>query len=319
MTEAVWVALAVLAVPIVLVLATAGCGTVLAPAADDVATPAPETPPQGTGPGSATKKPDPRIEASAGLAIEVELKRSYASTVLDTVGLVGYWRLGEAQAELLKPQPLAQNLSNTPNLNGRYMSPGAVELEVKGALAKGDDGAARFDGGYVEVPFQPVLQLDEVALELWLKIDAPDTPLRTVVGYFETPPFNDTLLTRGFRLRARTVLESGASVLLVQGMFGGMSTALEVKHPTAAGWHYVVLTYNMTLGQEKAELYVDDQMAIANGKCTLKLAGQQPLRFAVTTGLNLTTFNGSLDEVALYGQYMPKATVDDHRAIALSA
>jgi len=320
MTEAVWVALAVLAIPVVLIIATAGCGSLL-PADAEVEEGAPENPPPATVP-TPKKKPDPRRGASGGLPTGVELKATYASTVLDTVGLIGYWRLGEEQAELLQQQPQAKNITDTANLNGNYANTGGIQLDVTGALSKGDDGAARFNGGYVEVPFQPVLQMDEVTLELWVKIDAAATDWRVVMGCYETQPFNDAVVVRGYRLRARTVATAGgASALRVQGMFGGMSTALEVEVPSGqpAGWHHVVLTYNRTMGQEKAELYVDTKMApTANGKCELRLTNPQPLRFASALGFFAATYNGSLDEVALYGQYMGMGTVAQHFDMATS-
>jgi hypothetical protein len=319
MTVAVWVALAVVTIPVVLLVATAGCGSFL-PAADDEVEPS-ENPPPATVPAK-PKEPDPRRGVAGGLPTEVELKPTYASTVLGTVGLVGYWRLGEEQAELLKQQPQAKNSTDTANLNGNYANKAGIQLEVTGALSKGDDGAARFNGGYVEVPFQPVLQMDEVTLELWLKLDAPVTDWRVVAGYYETQPFNDAVVVRGFRLRARTVTPTGgASALQVQGMFGGMSTALEAEVPSGQPprWHHVVLTYNNTIGQERAELYVDTKLAPpANGKCQLKLAAPQPLRFAAALGAFAPTFNGSLDEVAFYGQHMGGGTVVQHFDMATS-
>ena len=66
---------------------------------------------------------------------------------------------------------------------------------------------------------------------------------------------------------------------------------------------------------EKSELSVDKQIKSAPGKCALVLTSPQPLRFAANIPGFIqptTTYIGSLDEVALYGQYMDTNTVNTH-------
>jgi hypothetical protein len=286
MTPAMWVTLALLAVPVVLLLATTGCGlsTVgAAPQPQDGEPPPPEQP-------------------------------TYEETVLNTAGLLGYWRLGETSVD----QP-AVNSKDQGLFDGNYVDPG-ITLQKEGALhPKDTNTAALFDGttGHVHVPL--IGGLTEVTVELWMK---PPTNVAewggVLVGCYEPVSGQDTIIATGYRLRVQT---SGSGQIEVEANLGEMDSPLvaPVVDGATPAWHHVVLTYSKEQGQERAELYVD-------GNPSPPLEGQfnvnclQPLRFGggnpVAIGQLADPYAGLLDEVALYMNYLDLAEVDKHYTAA---
>lgn len=312
MTEAVWLALAVLAIPLVLLLATTGCGSFIGAPEEAI-----ELPPK---PPSQKLPPEPRTRAGEDFATEAgytPAPPTYSETVVNTPGLIAYWRLDETQSMLSSPGTAkAVNSFAKGVLDGTYVTTNGIALEVKGALEPKDvNTAARFSGGYVEVPWQSAVNPDEVTLELWIKVDAA-SDWRVLMGCHQ-PDIVDTRVLRGYRLRSRAVTSASGLSIQVQGTFGGMATPLEVEVPAGqpTKWHHIVLTYSKMLGMEKSELSVDKQIKSAPGKCELVLTSPQPLRFAANIPgffQPITTYIGSLDEVALYGLYMDPGVVGMH-------
>ena len=189
MTQAIWVILGVLAVPVVLLLATIGC------ALDTRGIPT----------------------ESVGKTSPGEELPTYEQTVLDTQSLIGYWRVGEKNAVLTTQEPKAVNSFWPGNLDGVYVNPDGITLEQPGALPNDPDTAALFagtpTGGFVDVPSMPNGDLTpltggEVTVELWAKL--PDLPnpvpdWALLVGCYEPPVSSDDTIAKGYRLRVRTV------------------------------------------------------------------------------------------------------------------
>jgi Concanavalin A-like lectin/glucanases superfamily len=299
MTEALWVTLALLAVPVVLLLATTGCfvdatGTGGPP--DDEEVPPPDEPPPDDPPPDDPPPDDPPL--------------SYEETVLMTEGLLGYWRLGE-----MIDAPEAVNSFAPGILNGAYVYPG-ITLELQGALVPNDlDTAALFEGttGIVEVDMQP-LTGGEVTVELWMKLveEVPDWGV--LVGCYEPVLFGpEEIIATGYRLRART---TGPGQIEVEANIGGMMNPLvaQVAEGTTPVWHHVVLTYLNMTGQERAELYVDGEVSTLDG--TFNVQTPAPLRFGGghpgTFGQLAFPYAGLLDDVALYLSYLPQAEIEGH-------
>jgi hypothetical protein len=305
MTPALWVILGVLAVPVVLLLATTGCTNEYG----DITTLPPEEP-----------------------------QPTYEQTVLDTASLVGYWRLGEKNAVLTTPEPKAENTFWPENLDGDYVNPAGITLEEEGALENDPDTAALFAGGYVDVPSVPNGDLTpltggEVTVELWAKL--PDLPnpvpdWALLVGCYEPSVSSDGTIAKGYRLRVRTV--SDPDQIEIEANIGGMPAPLigqvpiDVDAPT--DWHHVVLTCLKASDQQpaKAELYIDVKLfgpLVAGTTEIFDVATTQSLRFAggypVMIGEVTDPYPGWLDEVALYLNYLDPAEVNKHYNAAPNA
>jgi hypothetical protein len=290
MTQAIWVILSLLAMPVVLLLATTGCTNEY---------------------GDFEQTP-----------VEPEKPLPYSDTVLETASLVGYWRLGENKAELTMPGPKAENAFWFGNLDGDYvtLTPAGITLEWEGALENDPNTAAQFAGGFVDVPPQPDGDLTpltggEVTVELWAKL--PDLPnpvpdWALLVGCYEPPDSSDTIV-KGYRLRVRTVSDQNA-MIEIEANIGGMPAAFTQQVPLDTGWHHVVLTYPNSLGH--AELYVDGQASKSPTPGPFDLVTTQSLRFAGGYSVNIGTasdpYPGWLDEVALYLKHLDPAEVNEH-------
>ncbi len=281
MTQAIWVIVGVLAVPVVLLLATTGCAQIV-----DIEDWRPQGPPE---------PPPP----------------TYADTVSNALGLLGYWRLGE-----LDGAAVAKN-SAPPGgtLDGNYVDPG-ITLGVEGAL-QDTDTAAFFAGttGYVEVPDMPPVSGGEVTVELWMMLPPTGLPdWGVLVGCYEPNFLDETLIATGYRLRVRT---SDPGQFEIEANVGGMAGPIVVKVDEATpAWHYVVLTYSDALAQ--AELYIDDKdPSPLPGSFFVEVTtpAWQSLRFAAGQGFAEAVpypYAGYLDEVALYETRLPEAEVDNH-------
>ena len=281
MTQAIWVIVVVLAVPLVLLLATTGCAQIV-----DIEDWRPQGP---------SEPPPP----------------TYVETVSNAVGLLGYWRLGE-------PDGAAVAKNSAPpggTLDGNYVYPG-ITLGVEGAL-QDTDTAALLAGttGYVEVPDMPPLSGGEVTVELWMMLPPTGSPdWGVLVGCYEPNLSDETIIATGYRLRVRT---SEAGQFEIEANVGGMAGPLKVKVDDATpAWHYVVLTYGDALAQ--AELYIDDKdPSTLTGTFFVEVTtpSWQALRFAAGIGFPGAVpypYTGYLDEVALYQIRLTEAEVDSH-------
>jgi hypothetical protein len=315
MTPATWAVLALLAVPVVLLLATAGCvgsgtstGTPPTIPVEQIPPVTPVTPPK-----KPTAPPTP--------------PPTYEQTVLNTMGLKGYWRLGEMSGATTADNRLTKGV-----LYGRYF--GGITLQLKGALEPKDpDTAAQFLGtnGFVEVDNMPTMFANEVTVELWAKLPTAAANWGVLVGCYQRnplTPLSDTVF-KGYRLRIRW--PSGSGNLEIEATVGGMSSPLVTRVPVGKtptdptpAWHYVALTYLNLTGQEKMELYVDGKPeGKATGVFTVKVdtppaQPAPPLRFGAWKdpfGVVIDPYSGLLDEVAVYSQYLdlaPNGVLDQH-------
>jgi Concanavalin A-like lectin/glucanases superfamily len=316
MTQAIWVILGVLAVPVVLLLATTGCAQVAGiedwrPEEQKPSEPVVPPPDGGDGDGD-------------GPPIVVEPPPpTYEQTVNNEMSLLGYWRLGETNGAAK-----AVNHYKKEFLDGDYVN--GITLEQDGALLPNDkDTAALFagtlTGGYVDVPptmpMTPIVDGGEVTVELWAML--PDTvpDWRLLVGCYEALPFPqpDTTIAKGYRLRVRTVSDPNA-MIEIEANIGGMPSPLTAQIPIDAEWHHVVLTYLNAPDPDPriAELYIDGQLKAALTTTTgiFDLVTTQSLRFgagySVVEPVVTYPYPGLLDEVALYLNYLPQAEVEKH-------
>ena len=314
MTTLPFVLLALAAIPVVLMLTTAGCG--LGP----LGTPVTDAPPAQQNPGQPVPG-SPVLTPTPGTPLA---PAPYSDLVLGSNGLIGYWRLGEPNAILAAPNPKAVN-SYTPNaLDGNYVSTlgttpqQTIALQHDGALLPRDaDKATSFAGagGYVDVPYSPLLSPAlSLTVELWMQMGTASTDWRVLVGCYEPQPFIDTTIVGGYLVRARTdVKADGSAAIQVEALLGGMAAALNREIPIAKpSWHQIALVYDAAV--KEAQLFIDGAGPVdkSQGSYNISAGTGRSLRFAADQRLLVSTYHGLLDEIALYGDNLTAGSLHDH-------
>ena len=319
MTTLPFVLLALAAIPVVLMLTTAGCG--LGPLGTPVtdAPPAQQNPGQPV-PGSSVLTPTPGTPLAPA---------PYSDLVLGSNGLIGYWRLGEPNAILAAPNPKAVN-SYTPNaLDGNYVSTlgttpqQTIALQHDGALLPRDaDKATSFAGagGYVDVPYSPLLSPAlSLTVELWMQMGTASTDWRVLVGCYEPQPFIDTTIVGGYLVRARTDVKADGSAAIQVG--GTRSRHFSAGWPprstgrsrspsrrgTRSHWSTTPLRRRRSCSSTGRDPSTNLRAATTSqpepaGHC----------RFAADQRLLVSTYHGLLDEIALYGDNLTAGSLHDH-------
>ncbi|WP_433297556.1 polymorphic toxin-type HINT domain-containing protein [Actinoplanes sp. CA-030573] len=236
----------------------------------------------------------------------------YRSSVLDSAP-DSYWRLGEKAGADAAASEMLNNLGKDAGVLKN------VTLEQAGALPGTDDTAALFNGttSVAELPKGVVKRSRDTAVELWVKV----TPSQTggpLVGYQDTAV--DTTPTVGVPL-----LYVGSD----GHVYGQFKTTAAAPAPIDGivdvrngAWHHVVLS----VSADTQTLYVD---GVPRGT---KLASAGTVDHSTLTynqvGAGWATtptawknwgstsakryFNGSLDEVAVYGHALSDQAVKSH-------
>ena len=221
----------------------------------------------------------------------------YSDAVLATPGLGYYWRLGDT--------PPSTALTNTfGGINGLYVD--GPTLGVAGALASDPNTAVQFDGvnDYATTP--PTI-FDNVSIEFWFK---------STQGVGTSVLWNDGagMITTdinpakdfGISLRSDGYLVAGV------GTNGSADSVLSSNGGYNNGnWHYVVFTRVKSGGA--MQLYVD-AVLVASASSTSGNPGNGAIPFAFGRIQNPPGhyFAGTLDEVAVYSQVLPQATITSH-------
>ncbi|HLL66090.1 MAG TPA: RHS repeat-associated core domain-containing protein [Micromonosporaceae bacterium] len=225
-----------------------------------------------------------------------------------------YWRFGEKSGTTTAASEVAVNLGQDA---GKYT---AVTLGAPGALADADNTAATFNGtsSVVELPNGTLKKSRDAAVEMWFKVPATSTggPL---LGY------QDTALG--------SAPGNGVPVLYVgtdrrvHGQFAtGTINPIVSANAVGAGWHHVVLSASGGV----QTLYLD---GVASTNPLLSGVDHTPMRFnqigtaSVSTpgawagwgSAPRRTFNGVIDEVAIYSHPLSAATVAGHVALGRNA
>jgi hypothetical protein len=299
----VFVAVAAVLVPIVLLLSFAGCAAFTA--AEDVGTV--EGPPLKAGPPPPPPTPPPPNNPA-----------KYNGLVLDTkLDLISYWPLAEASST-----SAAEDAADLPKNHGSYVGPHSIDDGVLRLGPDADDTAPRFDGvaGHVEVAYDTLLNPasnSDFSVEAWIKpSDAAAARRQVIVSSYRLTAAG--AIDRGFivellggatpRIRARTAPD------------GSIDSALPAA---VSGWYHVVLTYQAST--KTLRLYINlQQPAAKTGGYTanrrvapadvappLRIgAGQvEPPTAATPPGL---FFAGSIDNVALYRGVLSAAEIQSH-------
>lgn len=283
MTLATWIVVAVVSLPVVLLLTTAGCAAI------------------------------------AGVELPAMRYEGFVST---THGLIGYWPLFEWKSELTRSPAVVGNVEDN-KYNGIYVNPGDITLEAPGAIDTSFDNRCAFfkgNGGHVRVPFPG--QLDqpspELSIELWVYATERDRYWAVVAGCYDADDAESPLRS-GFRIRVATQDMHDANpnpAVHLEASVGGMTPPpLGGSSRNINFFFHVVLTATTN----EVVLYLNGKKH--SSRTSAEQEGTPfapvpkivvPLLFAADQGSPPTTFRGRIDDVSLYASVLSENTVKQH-------
>src|SRR5581483_3642120 len=204
---------------------------------------------------------------------------SYAGTV-NAENPVGYWRLGESSTSSNAAD--ASGNASDGNYNG------GVSLNEAGAITDDPDTAATFDGssGYVEVPNASALNpTKSFTLEAWVNTSSKG-------GTVIAKPF-----TVGDKQSYSLGIDSSGDAYATVVTTSNTYTATSTAKPVSDGqWHQLDATWASSV----LKIYVDGTAASKSTAGTLQYSSL-PLEIGRWDGTKGDYFNGTLDEVAVFG------------------
>ena len=291
-----------LVVPVVLLLAFAGCTPF--DAAEEPKPPEPTPTP--TPPPTPTPTPTPT-------PVPTPTGPVYGATVLATTGLTAYWRLDEpaGATALLDSGPL--------KVDGLYRAPG-VTLGQPGVLSARDvpNVCASFDGGLAQVTFDARLNPGAnlvFTVEAWVRPAPGGAALQTIVSsrQFVNGGFN------GYDLLLRPV--AGDAPEIVGRVFAGGTgprNQIVVADPGSdpEAWRHVAFTYDRGT--------LDLVVTIPGATPATAPSSTAPLYRPVTAGsfrlgaghqdaaAPINLLSGMLDEVAFYTARLSTGQIAEH-------
>lgn len=300
MTESLVLTIALLALPVIMLLAFAGC------VGDD---PAPSPPPLPTTPPPATPPPPVTPPATPPPA----KPPTYGEVITAEPNLVSFWRLDDGVPET--GDTTAKDSAPVAPKNGEYKNLPAVSRGQTGALKSDlNNKCVEFQGtsGYVEVSFDPLRNPPlSFSVEVWLKPTPSALDPQSILSSCETGVGG--VIERGFALE---ILQ--APTLRVRARVGNETpTPSEIEASLGDGsqhdgWRHVVMTFNGATGKLALYVNADDGKPDAEGLGTYKAltVSSTPLRIA--SNLAGALFSGRLDEVALYRVALDGPAVRKH-------
>jgi hypothetical protein len=226
---------------------------------------------------------------------------NYGDSVLETPGLVGYWRLGEANGpSLADSQGTATGTASS-----------GVAFKQAGAVAGDPNTAARFDGDdYAKAPLN-LSGTNKTTVEFWLKWDGylDDDALALEL----TPNFNQN--SGGFIVDPNAPQEGGRFGVGI-GEGASRNNAFFAR-PSAGQWHHYAFVLDTTAAPaQQITPYVDGQsvsyVKTASGTGAGNFANSV-LNFMSRNGGDLFG-RGNLDEVAIYNRALSASEIAAHRA-----
>jgi len=227
---------------------------------------------------------------------------SYGDAVLDTAGLIHYWRLGETAGPAF-----ADTKGTTP-----ATASGGVTFGVPGGVAGDPNPAARFDGvtGTARTNVD-MSSLSTITVEFWLNWDAFTDDDSLAMEF--TDNFNQN--GGGFLIDPNAPQQAGKFGVAI-GMAGSRNNAFFAR-PSAGVWHHYAFVLDTTAPAATEIIpYVDGQAVtytkMDSGTGAGKFANAA-LNFMSRGGLGLFG-RGALDEVAIYDRALSPATIAEHYA-----
>jgi hypothetical protein len=204
---------------------------------------------------------------------------SYSEQVIAD-GAVGYWRLGEASGTV------AVDSTATP-LNGTYV--GTPSLGEVGALSDGNT-AVLFDG------------VDDVVTNAAAELQVTAGPFSVEAWAKRVGSSSDAGIV-GRNEAGSITWHVGATIFFYAG-----STNISFAITDTTTYHHIVGTWDGTTAANGVKLYVDG---------VLRSQGTSASTVAATAALTIgdafaTSFNGYIDEVALYSTVLTLAQIREH-------
>jgi len=226
-------------------------------------------------------------------------KPDYVQVVL-TLEPVGYWRLGEATGTVARDV--------TKNTDGTYTN--TPTLEVAGALALDLDTAVTFVAASSEyVTMGDVLDFDyneAFSLSCWFKTSTSSTQMSLVSKNTHLSPWNGyELYQHGTSNKLYFVLVNSAPANYIEVHTDNTYNDGE--------WHHTIMAYDGSTNASGVTIYVDGVVvATTVGADTLGATTVTAFPFNIASRNNgQYSFNGSLDEVAVFDKELTSVNVAD--------
>jgi YD repeat-containing protein len=226
---------------------------------------------------------------------------NYGDAVLDTKGLVNYWRLGESAGATAFADSKGTATGN---------AGAGTTFGVTGAVAADPNSAVRFDGiGQAGRAPVDLSGTSAITVEFWLKWNsyADDDKLALEL----TSNFND--VPGGFLVDPNAP-QFGGSFGVGIGAGNSRNTAFFTR-PSAGQWHHYAFVIDTTApAAQQITPYVDGQAVPfqkANSGTGAGAFANDSLYF-MSRGATTLLGAGDLDEVALYNRTLSADTIGEH-------
>ncbi len=226
---------------------------------------------------------------------------NYGDTVLDTPGLVGYWRLGEASGP---------SLADSKGTATGTASAGATFAQA-GAVGGDPNTAVRFDGDdHAKAPLN-LSGTNKATVEFWLKWDGYVDDDALALEF--TPNFNQG--SGGFIVDPNAPQEGGKFGVGIGE--GASRNNVFFNRPSAGQWHHYAFVLDTTAsGAQQIAPYVDGQpvsyIKTASGTGAGNFANST--LFMMSRAGQELFGRGTLDEVAIYNRVLSAAEIAAHKA-----
>ena len=205
----------------------------------------------------------------------------YSELVLASAGLVGYWRLGDSGVS-------ACDAAGTSH--GSYRA--GATVGQPGAIVDDADTAVAFNGstGWVEVPDAPLLDVgDRFTVEAWVK--------RGTVGT------NQVLVSK--QSNAWVLMFNTGNRLVLRKATVADIVASTVTLSDVSRWHHVAASKEGA----SVRLYLDG--ADVTGSVANTTLADNALPLSIGQSSNVSFFNGSVDEVAVYNRVLTATEINN--------
>jgi Ca2+-binding RTX toxin-like protein len=231
------------------------------------------------------------VGSAAARRAAVRLRATYGDTVAATTGLVHHWRLGEPAVAQYAGAGYAKDRVGgaSASLNGALGAPGID-----------DDGDTAYESGYGAVGYTGIslgipntIFHGSFTFEAWFRPDDSGKPAVLMTDAFNAVDGVALVRERDDSLRA-------------------VVSSLELRTPALnlvpGSWHHIALTR----ADDRVAIYVDGTVR-AEQAATAPAIDQTS--YSVGVGSHFGTYgswNGGIDEIALYDRALDAATVDAH-------
>jgi PKD repeat protein len=225
---------------------------------------------------------------------------TYRSTVVNTPGLVSWWRLGDA--------PGSSTIADSFGTNAGSIF--GATLGAPGSIFADPSTAATFNGtsNYASAPLN-LSTTSQVTFEFWLNWNAFAND--DAVAMELTPNFNNN--PGGF-----LVIPDSSNGGFGVGLGSGSSrNTAYFARPTAAAWHYYAFVLDTTqAGATQITPYVDGQAVSYTKDASGTGAGNfaNSTLYMMSRGGTSLFGAGTLDDVAIYNQDLTASTIAAHYA-----